>query len=283
MFVSDLMEFMGIICPLELAEDWDNVGLLLGDRNKQVKRVMTCLTITRETVAEAVRQKADCIVSHHPFPFHPEKKWTTDTSGGRILLTLLADGITVYSPHTGHDSALFGINRQLAEMLELVDIIPLYPGTVRATPEMLAGLDETTRNDLDDDLETELGSGRTGRLAQPLPLIELVHQVKELLAVPRLQWVGTEEQQIQTVAIGCGAADEFIGQAVRQNADLLLVGEARFHSYLEARANGLALILPGHFATERFAMKTLAKRIKNRFPELDVWCASSETDPVQFA
>ena len=77
--VDDVARFLDAFAPLRLAEPWDNVGLLVGDRQRAVSRIMTCLTITGATVEEAVAQKADLIVVHHPLPFTALKRLTTDS------------------------------------------------------------------------------------------------------------------------------------------------------------------------------------------------------------
>lgn len=87
MKLQNIIDFMEKICPPTLAEDWDNVGLLLGSRQKKVDKILTCLTIDKAVVDEAIAEGVDCIVSHHPFPFHSAKKWTTDTTDGTLLLT----------------------------------------------------------------------------------------------------------------------------------------------------------------------------------------------------
>ena len=291
MRLQGLIEYLEKIFPLELAEDWDNVGLLIGDRAQSVEKVATCLTIDEAVADEAVADKVDCIVSHHPFPFHAAKKWTTDTTDGRILRKLIGAGIAVYSPHTAHDSALFGINRQLAAGLGLVDVKPLYPGEVEATRAMLDGLDDEDERLVEHDLKSvgkgrakaapTLGVGRIGALAKPMKFYELVEQVKDMLQVERTLVVGPREKVIKSVALGCGAADDFIGRAAAEGADAMLLGEARFHSCLEARAQRLALILPGHYATERFAMCILAERIAQKFPELTVKASVKESDPLR--
>jgi dinuclear metal center YbgI/SA1388 family protein len=112
--VAHIAEFLDKFAPPALAESWDNVGLLVGRSEQPVERVMTCLTITPESAAEAVTNQANLIVSHHPLPFRPLKRLTGETSEGRLLLDLIAAGIAVYSPHTAFDSAEEGINQRLA-------------------------------------------------------------------------------------------------------------------------------------------------------------------------
>jgi len=123
----DVIELLGKIAPLHLAESWDNVGLLFGDPKTSVRHLMTCLTITPEVVTEAIEQKAELIVSHHPILFKPTQRITGESVEGRILLKLAAAGISVYSPHTAYDNAKDGINDQLASMLKLEEIRPLVP------------------------------------------------------------------------------------------------------------------------------------------------------------
>lgn len=290
MKLQTLVEFLEKIFPLELAESWDNVGLLLGDRRREIKRVLACLTIDRAVVDEAVATGVDCVVSHHPFPFRAAKRWTFDTTDGEILSKLLGAQIAVYSPHTAHDSALFGINRQLAAGLGLRDVRPLIPGTLAATQDALDGLapsvaEEVAHDFASGDAKTAsaplLGTGRIGRFEKSRSFAQLIEQVKDMLQISTLAAVGDDQKPIRNVAIGCGAADDFIGNAADAGADALLLGEARFHACLEARARGLGLILAGHYATERFAACILADRIARKFPELSVKASAKESDPIR--
>src|SRR4051812_28507178 len=108
--VVAIVEFLRRFAPLELAEPWDNVGLLLGESQLEVKKVMTCLTVTPASVAEAVAEQAQLIVSHHPILFKAVQRLTSETTDGRLLLPLLRAGIAVYSPHTAIDNTRGGIN-----------------------------------------------------------------------------------------------------------------------------------------------------------------------------
>src|SRR5947209_8063121 len=108
--VAAVLDFLEQLAPLDLAADWDNVGLLLGDRAASVERVMTCLTVTPEAAAEAIAERVQLVVTHHPILFRPVKRLTTDAADGRMLLDLVRAGVAVYSPHTAFDNATAGIN-----------------------------------------------------------------------------------------------------------------------------------------------------------------------------
>jgi dinuclear metal center YbgI/SA1388 family protein len=260
--VSDICKALGQIAPVCLAADWDNVGLLVGDRKSAVTHVVTCLTVTPETVAEAIDKQAGLIVTHHPFPFSPLKTITTDTNIGAMLWQLAQAGISVYSAHTAFDSAAAGINQQIAEALNLKGIKPLEPID---DPQSAA---------------TEgLGTGRCGTV-EFASLAELAQRAKSVFNIEALHIVGDIERSLTKVGIACGSAGEFIRCASRQGCDVLITGEARFHTCLEARALGIAMILLGHYASERFALDNLAATLANQFSELTVWASTDEQDPL---
>jgi putative NIF3 family GTP cyclohydrolase 1 type 2 len=104
--------------------------------------------------------------------------------------------------------------------------------------------------------------------------------VRQVLGCGPVQVVGEEARSVRRIAIVCGAGGEMMGDAVRARADVFLTGEMRFHDYLAARAQGLALVLPGHYATERCGVIDLAERLRAKWPELEVWASDKESDPV---
>lgn len=258
--VSALIQFLETLAAPRLAEEWDNVGLLLGDGEAAIDSLMTCLTLTPDVGEEAVRRRAGLVVTHHPILFRAVKRLTTETAEGRMLLELIRSGVAVYSPHTAFDNGIGGINQWLAELLGLENIAPLRP----ISDEPLGG------------------SGRFGDLREPAAWRDFQTLVFTKLGVKQFQTVGGEDRHIRRVGIACGAAAEFLEEAHRLGCDAFLTGEARFHACLEARALGVGLVLLGHYASERPAMEMLARRLAERFPALEVWASEAETDPIQW-
>ncbi len=259
--IDQVVAFLDQFAPPQLAESWDNVGLLVGDRARPARRLMTCLTLTPATVAEAIERDADLVVSHHPLPFRPVARVTTDTTVGRLLWDLIGAHIAVYSPHTAFDSAPTGINQRLAAGLGLTEIGPLVRPPAGA-------------------FDASLGAGRCGVLGPPVSLRDLVDRVKRLLAVPVVRVVGDDARPIARVALACGSGGSFLDAARDARCDCLVTGETSFHTCLEAEATGLALLLTGHFASERFAVEHLADDLQTRFEEIDVWASERERDPL---
>ena len=361
--VRDVCRHLQDVAPLSLAEDWDNVGLLLGDEATEVARAITCLTLTPDVAEEAIAVGARLVVTHHPILFKPVQRLNASNSEGRMLLKLMRHGIAVYSPHTAYDNAPTGINQQLAELLQLTDIAPLRPrasgeyfklityvpegqldglrqavwdagagaignyqncsfstrgvGTFFGMEDSHPSVGQPGRLEQIDEVRVEFicpasrldaaiarlrgahpyevpaidvlpmqglpdgsGAGRFGRLPQPMSLSELNQIVRERLRMPHIQFVGDLSRNIESVGIACGAAAEFLRDAHRVGCQALLTGEARFHACLESRDLQVALILPGHYATERPAMETLAARLSAQFPGLIVTASEQERDPV---
>jgi dinuclear metal center YbgI/SA1388 family protein len=362
--IANVIDYLEQFAPTSLAADWDNVGLLLGDRSAQVERVMTCLTVTPESAAEAVESAAQLVVTHHPILFRPVKKLTTATPEGRTLLALIRAGIAVYCPHTAFDNTHGGINELLANRLSLMDLAPLRAregarqckivvfvpdadlarvsdalfaagtgrigqysecsfrlsgtGTFFGSDASNPTIGQKGRREEVSEWRLEaicpeadvpravaalrqahsyeepaydvfplrpapspLGEGRVGRLPAPLALSEFAHKVKATLNAGWVHTVGLGDTAVERVAIACGAGGEFLADAVRARADALLTGEIRFHDFLAARAQDLALVLPGHYATERPGIEDLAGRLQRQWPELYVWASRRECDPIR--
>ncbi|MEZ6093608.1 MAG: Nif3-like dinuclear metal center hexameric protein [Pirellulaceae bacterium] len=259
--LQSICQFLDSFAPLRLAEDWDNVGLLMGDRSQSIERIMTCLTVTPESAAEAIERKADLIVSHHPIPFRSIQKITTDTVSTKLIWNLARAGVAIYSPHTAFDSAADGINARLATMLELNRIQPLRPA----------------------DEQTEIGSGRYGELGSGKSVGQIVDLLKEQLNVPQVQISSSRDQVVSKVAVACGSGGSFLSTAAFRGCDCFVTGEATFHAILEARALGLAMVLVGHFASERFALEQLAERLSSEFADCEVWASTKEESPLRWA
>jgi dinuclear metal center YbgI/SA1388 family protein len=125
--VGEVTGWLERFAPSRLAEPWDNVGLIWGDPAAPVERVMTCLTVTPTTAAEAIDDQANLIVSHHPILFREVKKIRADWPETGYLWRLARSGVAVASPHTAFDNTQNGINDLICARLGLLDVASLRP------------------------------------------------------------------------------------------------------------------------------------------------------------
>lgn len=246
------------IAPLRLAAAWDSVGLLVAPRRQAIRRVMTCLTLTPEVAAEAVREQADLVVSHHPLPFRPVPRITPATGPGRVLLELIGAGAGIWSSHTAWDSAAGGINDQLAELLGLTRVSPIEP---------------------DADLPL-VGFGRAGSSAEGCTVGDLAARAAEALGVRHVQIAGHPARPAGRVGIVCGSGGDCVEQVARGGCDTLFTGEVKLHQATEAAAAGMAVVAVGHHASERFSMEVLARRVAAADSGLECWASRDERDPL---
>lgn len=245
------------LAPLRLAADWDAVGLLVGTRRQSIERVLTCLTLTPEVAAEAVARQADLVVTHHPLPFRPVGRITDDTGTGRVLLELMSAGVAVWSSHTAWDSAVGGINDQLAEMLLLHSVAPLHA----------------------DAEDPRAGFGRGGE-AGDASLADLAARLAVRLGADAFQLVGAASSPAGRVGIVCGSGGDCIATVVAAGCTALVTGELKLHQALEARAAGLAVIAVGHHRSEHFSMAVLAERLAAAVPGIGCLASAADVDPL---
>lgn len=207
--------------PPEGAYEWDNVGLLLGDKDADIKKVLLTLDITEAVIAEATDKECDLILSHHPILFSGIKKITTDSSEGRIILSAAKNGICIYSAHTNCDVAPCGTNEHLSWLLSLENAIPLE----------------------------ENGLGRIGTLSTALTLDELASQVKSALGLDFVRVCGDGQKPVKTVAISSGSGADSIPFAIEKGADVMVTGDTKYRVMLDA-VRDICIIDAGHYGTE---------------------------------
>lgn len=255
--LSTLMAALNTLAPLSLAESWDNVGLLLGDSNRTIHTAMTCLTLTQHVLDEAIAKKVDLVIPHHPIPFKPLNRVTASTTTGSILLKAAENRIAVYSAHTAWDNAEGGINRQIAELLQLENILPLVPA---APPN-----------------PGHIGTGRYGVFTTPIDVEQLRGILEDKLGKISFRHTRFINRQISRVGIVCGSGGSCLDLAVKKGCDCFLTGEATYHQCLEAEARNICLVQVGHHASEFFAMQRLSQILAREIPSVHFFCSQTES------
>ncbi len=125
--INDITQAIEEIAPLALQEDYDNAGLLVGDRNAEAKAALLCLDVTEKVVDEAISKNCNLIISHHPLIFKGLKSITGKNETERCVLKAIKNDIAVYACHTNIDKAFVGVNAKIAEKLRLEKLQILQP------------------------------------------------------------------------------------------------------------------------------------------------------------
>lgn len=275
-YCKNIISFMYQLAPASLAENWDNIGLILGNEEKEVKKILLCLDITSKVVEEALHLESDLIISHHPFIFKKIERINENEHKGGLLYKLIKADISVFCTHTNLDAAENGVNRKLAEMLELTDITNFKDPTFS---DQSCEFINSKKDSFDN--KVIYGLGAVGNISGSFSLKEFGLFVKDKLKVGTIRFVGNEDKKPGRAAVFCGSFnDELI--AIKENrADVLVTGDLKYHTALDAIALGICIIDAGHFNTEKIILPFLKKSINDKFPGIEVMCSSMESDPFK--
>lgn len=263
--VADVSAAAERLWPLSGAEDWDAPGLLSGDPAATVSRIVLAVDAVADTVDEAIELGADLLLVHHPLLMRGVTTVAETTAKGALLSRLIRGGCALYSAHTNADIVASGTSARLAELLNLVDALPI----VETAPG--------------------LGLGRVGQLAEPMTLGALARLLAGILppTATGVRVAGDYQRPVSRVALCGGAGDSLLSEQAVRSADVYITSDLRHHPASEsvetARvASGPALIDVSHWASEWLWLETAAAELRSELPGVEVVVSELRTDPWSF-
>jgi len=255
--VRDVDGFLSGWAPCSLAAGYDNVGHLVGRREKKVDRVLVALDVTAGVVTEAVKGGFDLIVSHHPVMncnWNPVQTLRNDDLQGRILMELVHKDIAVICMHTNLDAAEGGVNDVLAARLGLANV---------------------------EKLGDELSIGRMGELEEEMPLSAFLGFLRKRLRPNGIRYAAGKKT-VRRVAVGGGSCGDFFRLAAERGCDTFVTADVKYNHFIDAASLGLTIIDAGHFPTEDPICYALMDKLKAAFPDLTVVKSDSHREIVQY-
>lgn len=241
--------------PLEYAEDYDNVGLLIGDENKEVERILISLEITEKVINEAIEKNVDMIISHHPLIFKPLKKITNSGYVENQVIKLIENKINLYALHTNFDAAKDGMNSILCEKLKLENI-----------------------EELQDNLETSIG--KIGYLPNEVDFKTFYNNIKLIFNIKNVIVSGDDNKVIKKVAVVGGSGSGYLNDALKKNCDCLLTGDVKHHTALDYSNMGINIIDLTHYDSE-IVFKEEFKNYLKRELDINIVLSEVETNPLK--
>lgn len=266
--LADFTRIAHELWPLGGAEAWDAPGLVSGDPGAAVHRVVLAVDAVASTVAEAVEQRADVLLTHHPLLLRGVTSVAADRYKGALLRSLIKADCALLTAHTNADVVLEGTSAVIAARLGLQQIRPLEPATT----------DPTT------------GLGRAGTLSEPLTLGRLARKIAEVLPATAggVRVSGDYDAPISTVSLCGGAGDSLLGNPLVTASDVYITSDLRHHPASEAREQALvtgrgpALIDISHWASEWLWLDTAAEQLRAALPDVEFVVSELRTDPWDF-
>lgn len=241
--VKDIMERLEAWAPRAAACDWDNAGLLIGRRDKEVGRVFVALDATVETVDRAIEEGADLIVTHHPMIFKALKQINDGDALGRKIIDLIRNDVSLFAMHTNFDACPGGMADLVCERLGF-----RKTGVLEKVP-----------------MEDEgFGIGFTAELKAPMDCAKLAALVKERFGLSdvRMSDVGLK---VRTLAVCPGSGRGFVRDIIRMKPDVFITGDMGHHEALDLKDEGISLIEAGHYGLEHIFVDEVADELADRF------------------
>ncbi len=229
MKVYEVLNILDEWAPFETAEEFDNVGLLVGDADDEVSGILIALDLTIDVIEEAKDIGANLIVTHHPVIFDPMTDMTPETSQGRVVRLLVKSAISVISAHTNLDMADGGVSDTLAEALELDEIKRVEQSAFM----------------------------RVGKLEKDMSPQEFSKYVSQKLGTKRIMSAGPAPQKISTVCVMGGSGGGFINEAKSVGADVFLTGSVKHEQAVAAQNLGFYMMAAGHYETENIVLSKI--------------------------
>ena len=257
--VNNIINEMELLAPTYLKEDFDNVGLMVGDKNKEVKKVLLALDCTLKVIEEAKKENVELIITHHPLIFKRPSSITTDTLQGKKIIELIKNDISLYSSHTNLDSVENGLNDTIVSIL---------------------GFDNSKileKNKRDD----KAGLGRIVSLNESIQLEDLISKIKKSLNINNLRVVKGKDK-VNKIAIINGSGQDFIGKAVALGADFIITGDTTYHFASDYKEMEISILDVGHFASEQITFFNVMENLKEKFKDVEFITSTVEEDPFSF-
>ncbi len=260
--MSDVVAEIDQIWPSRNADEWDNVGLLVGDPEATVSRVALAVDVTFETLAEAISLGAQLLITHHPLLLAGQKSVLTSTSIGNRIHTAIKSNLGILALHTNADHPEFGVSEALANALGLRQISAL---------------------------DADTGHGRVGDVA-PQRLQDFAQHIAGRLPACKapIRVAGDPERVVKRVAVLAGSGASFLDQAKASGVDVFVTSDLKHHPTLDFLSGDVAsgfepsLIDISHWAAESIWLEIAAERLRQALPALQFQVSELCTDPWTF-
>ncbi len=258
MTVGEVYDYLNTYAPFRLQDSFDNAGLLVGNRNKEVYRIAVCLDITCDVAEECERVGAQLIVSHHPVIFSGLKRLDETNPVYRLVK---AD-IAAICAHTNVDMVRGGISDIMYDLMGFGD------------PKNAPVLDIIHP-------DKNIGYGRIAYLDFEISADGLAEKAKSAFSAQGVKYVDGG-RSIKSVAVCSGAGNDEVYNCIKMGIDAIITGDVKHHGFVDARNAGVTVIDAGHYATENIIVGVLKQKLAAHFPEADIFEPESNAEICKY-
>ena len=263
MKINKVLDILESWMPKEISEDFDNVGLLIGDASKDLKNILVTLDATVDIVEEAIDKDCNLIISYHPIIFEGIKKLNQEKGYvQKALVKAIENRISIYALHTSMDNHPNGISFSLAKIIGLNKTSTLIPKEKRIN-----------------NLKT--GMGTVGYLKSKISEEKFLDLIKKKINSTLIRHSKTTGKKISKVAIVAGSGSFAIDDCLSNNVDALITSDLKYHNFFIENDKILLLDI-GHFESEKHIKLVIQEYLKKKLPNFTILLSEKNVNPVNY-
>lgn len=259
MLVKDLVAVLAEIAPLQYQESYDNCGLLTGNMDTEVSKILVTLDCTEAVIDEAIKLRCNVVVAHHPIIFSGLKKITGRNYVEKTIIKAIKNDIAIYAIHTNYDSVLHGVNAMICERLGILQ------------PRILLAKNNGEN----------VGSGMIGELEKPLETLAFLKFIKERMNAGVVRYTPKIKEKVQKIAVCGGSGSFLLNAAIAAEADVFITADFKYHEFFDAE-NHLVIADIGHYESEQFTKDLIKRHLLEKNSTFAVLVSSVNTNPVNY-
>ncbi len=367
MKLKEITTILENVAPLSYQESYDNSGLITGNHQIDVSKVLLCLDCIESVVDEAIEKGCELIIAHHPIVFSGLKKLNGKNYIERVIIKAIKNDIAIYACHTNLDNVLKnGVNQKIAEKIGLENTQILSPMANKMSklvvycpsdkPEIVEKVrenlfengaghiseysncsfnsegkgsylpGETTNpaygekgktNFMDEtkievvvmnqeanrivaevnkvhpyeevayelipisNVNKQLGAGIIGELKEAIATREFLAYLKKEMKTDCIRYTNIHKEKVRKIAVCGGSGSFLLNNAKRQQADVFITGDFKYHQFFDAE-NEILIADIGHYESEQFTIELFEEILKDKVPELELIKTEVNTNPVNY-
>lgn len=258
MKIIDVISKLEDWAPLSLAESYDNSGLIVGNPQNAIARILINLDMTEAVLDEAIQMQANLVIAHHPIWFSSRKNLIGNDYVSRTILKAIRHNISLYAFHTNLDMIETGVNHMIASKLDLKKLKLLLPKDDKAG----------------------IGQGMIGSFSFPMDKNSFFQYIKKVFNIKVIRYADASNiEEVKRVAV-CGGSGSFLtASAIANKADAFITADITYHKFFDNEGKILLLDI-GHYESEQYTSNLIEKFLLNHFPELSIQVSNIITNPV---
>ena len=245
--------------PISNAEDFDNVGLLVGDPSAIIEKALITLDTTQNILDEAIDRNCNLIITFHPFLYKGDNSLKSEVYVDEIIIKALKHNINIYAIHTNLDNNPKGVSFQIAKRLGLNNL------------EIMMKKDE----------KENIGMGMIGDLEIEKTETDFLNFLKDKMEISNLRHSNLLGNNIKRIGVLGGSGSFTIEEALNKNIDCYVTADLKYHDFFKSN-DKMLLVDIGHYESEKYTKELILNYLNKKIPKFACVIAKSRTNPVNY-